>query len=296
MNRNDAANMASSSSDETTTAQLLPMDFSPGPNHVVCHRGRIFWDHEGNKKYRSTIKSATHKYAACKNKYEKSLVVSEIVEAIIHNKNVCKGGGFVKMDAITGRWVEADEIFSREKVGQSLRDSLHAQYRSSTKAKKRRKTVLFDPANEVVEQVIHSNQQVSDRIHQLSNDVQSHGDKTSEQAISALFNQANRDILETIKLDPQLRHRFQQVTNRCTCTVAPELTQRESKQVIQAPCGAKREEPASDSTRQRESKHEVRVQRGTKRKESAGSTTHKETQIVSEKRIRFDERKCEDIT
>ena len=84
-----------------------------------------------------------------------------------HNKKNEKGA-FVKKDAITGRWVEVDEIFSREKVGQSLRDSLHSHYRSSTKAKKRWKTALFNPAiNDGVEQVMHSNQQVSNRIHTI---------------------------------------------------------------------------------------------------------------------------------
>lgn len=298
MNRNDVANMASSSTDNTTKETPLPWDFSPGPNHVVCHRGRTFWDHEGNKMYRSIIKSANQKYAACKNKYEKSLVVSEIVEAIIHN-NACNGG-FVKKDAITGRWVEADERFSREKVGQSLRDSLHSQYRSSTKAKNRRKTVLFDPAKDGVEQIIHSNQQVSDRIHQLSTDFQSHGDKTNEQAISALFDQANRDILETIKLDPQLRHRFQQVTTHTNATVTQELPgidERQSKQEVQAHYGTKRKEPASNVVGQRESKHEVLMQCGTKRKDPTSkvhtmkSICRANTESVSKKKKR-----CDDIT
>jgi len=43
------------------------------------------------------------------------------------------------MDPITGAWREVGDHLAREKVGQTLRDSLHNKYSSSTKAKKRRR-------------------------------------------------------------------------------------------------------------------------------------------------------------
>lgn len=193
---------------------VLPVDFSPGSNDVVCARGKSYWDHEGNKKYRQLIAHATKKYSATENKLEKTLIVSEIVEAI-HERS----GKFVKKEKKGGPWVEVDEVFAREKVGQSLRDGLHDKYRSSTKAKKQRRSLLNEKFNGDVSRVIQSNAAVSRRMDDLTNEMQHNGDCASDFSIITLFSRANSDILETIKSDISMLDRF----NDASATTSAEI-------------------------------------------------------------------------
>lgn len=185
----------------------LPPDFVPGPNDVVCARGKSYWDHEGNKRYRALIGSATEKYSASTNKLEKTLIVSEIVQSVHQQK-----GCFVKKERKGGPWVVVDEVFAREKVGQSLRDGLHDKYRSSTKAKKQRRACVNEKFNGDIDRVIHSNRIVSQRIEDLTREVKKNGALASDFSIITLFSRANSDILETIKKDSSMLNQFQDAT------------------------------------------------------------------------------------
>jgi hypothetical protein len=182
----------------------LPAEFSPGPTDVVCARGKSYWDHEGNQKYRYLIAKATQKYKSTTNKLEKTLIVSQIVESVSNRQ-----GKFVKKEGKGGPWVIVDEVFAREKVGQSLRDGLHDKYRSSTKAKKQRRACVNEKFNGDIDRVIHSNEIVSNRIDALTREVQKNGALASDFSIISLFSRANSDILETIKNDASMLNQFQ---------------------------------------------------------------------------------------
>jgi hypothetical protein len=193
--------------EDETEDTTLPTDFTPGPNDVVCARGKSYWDHEGNKLYRRLIANTTEKYSAAHDKVEKTLVVSEIVEAI-HKRN----GKLVKKDKKGGQWVEVDEIFAREKVGQSLRDGLSNKYRSSTKAKRKKRTQVNEKFNGDIDRLIQSNQSVSQIMDELTHEVQKHDTQTSDFSFMTLFSRANSDILETIKKDASMLSQFQDAT------------------------------------------------------------------------------------
>jgi hypothetical protein len=193
--------------EDETEDTTLPNDFTPGPNDVVCARGKSYWDHEGNKLYRRLIATTTEKYSAATNKVEKTLVVSEIVEAI-HKRN----GKLVKKEKKGGSWVEVDEIFAREKVGQSLRDGLSNKYSSSTKAKRQKRTQVNEKFNGDIDRLIQANQPVSQKMDELTHEVQKHGAQTSDSSFMSLFSQANSDILETIKKDASMLSQFQDAT------------------------------------------------------------------------------------
>lgn len=184
--------------------KYLPDDFVPRATDVVCARGKSYWEHPGNRKYRVLIAASTDKYASTSNKLEKTLIVSEIVEAI-HNE----GGMFVKKEKKGGPWVEVDEVFAREKIGQSLRDGLHDKYRSATKAKKQRKEKVNEKFNGDIDRVIHGNESVSRRIEELTREVQRSGSLATDYSIVTLFSRANSDILETIKKDSSMLDQFQ---------------------------------------------------------------------------------------
>jgi len=191
----------------TTSSCHLPVDFVPGPNDVVCARGKSYWDHEGNKRYRALIRAATDKYSSISNKLEKTLAVSEIVAAVHGRK-----GRFVKKQKKGGPWVIVDEVFAREKVGQSLRDRLHDQYKSSTKAKKQRRDSVNEKFNCDVDRVIQSNRVVSKRIEELTHEVEKNGATASDFSIIVLFSRANSDILESLKKDETMLNQFRDAT------------------------------------------------------------------------------------
>jgi hypothetical protein len=157
--------------------------------------------------YRKYIAKATEKYSSTTNKLEKTCIVSDIVE-VIHKRE----GKFVKKERKGGPWVEVDEVFAREKVGQSLRDRLSTMYRSSTKAKKQRRTEASEKFNGDIDLVIQSNVSVSRRIDELTREVEKNGSLASDFSIISLFSRANSDILETIKKDGSMLNQFQNAT------------------------------------------------------------------------------------
>jgi hypothetical protein len=143
------------------------------------------------------------KYAQATSKYEKTSIVSDVINSV---RKSSADGGFVKQEG--GVWYEVGDHLAREKVGQSLRDSLHSLYRSSTKAKRRRREVAGAGIVDDVETLMQSNKQVSNRIGKLSADMKHRGDAAPEVFVSQIFTQANMDILEAFKKDANLLDKF----------------------------------------------------------------------------------------
>lgn len=195
------------SSSGAATSCYLPQNFVPGPDDVVCARGKSYWDHEGNKRYRFLIQAATEKYESSTNKLEKTVIVSDIVQAI-----QAKKGRFVKKEKKGGPWMVVDEVFAREKVGQSLRDGLHDKYKSSTKAKKQRRAAVNERFHDDIESAILSNRVVSQKIEELTQEVEKSGPMASDFSIVTLFTRANSDILENIKKDKKMIAKFEDAT------------------------------------------------------------------------------------
>jgi hypothetical protein len=108
----------------------LPHNFLPSPHAVICGRGKACSCSPGNKNLKKILNSYLKSYSKARNKLEKSAIVSCIVGSI---KQAAPTGAFVKFEG--GAWWEVEDGVAREKVGCLLRDSLHTQYRSSTKAK-----------------------------------------------------------------------------------------------------------------------------------------------------------------
>lgn len=127
----------------TRTSQRLPADFSPGNYDVIClGRGRSATSHPGNRRFQITVQIYLDKYLSCRSKCEKSVVVSEIVDTI---RDCSHGGGFVKHDLESGRWVEVGDSVAREKVGQALRNmqSVLQRQRRCSQAKKTKRKEVF---------------------------------------------------------------------------------------------------------------------------------------------------------
>ena len=92
-------NTKESSTKRSDLGELLPIDFHPGPYDVVFERGRRGMRYEGNANFHKLIKAALPKYSEAIRRWEKSKIVTAIVETI---KNKSKGGGFVRR--VKDRW------------------------------------------------------------------------------------------------------------------------------------------------------------------------------------------------
>lgn len=109
----------------------LPFGFVPDNTAILCGRGKTCTSSPGNKRMKSIVKSHINDYSNAKNKAEKTAVVNMIMETI-QGKNKEKGL-FVRQHE--GIWWEVEDTVAREKVGCMIRDGLHTQYRSSSRAK-----------------------------------------------------------------------------------------------------------------------------------------------------------------
>jgi hypothetical protein len=106
----------------------FPVEFPPCDYSVVCGRGKISFNHVGNRRFRILASMFVERYSRADSRAAKSTIVSEII-AVIRQA----GGIFCKYQRDV--WVEVREHQAREKVSSLLRDLLHTQYRSSAKAK-----------------------------------------------------------------------------------------------------------------------------------------------------------------
>jgi hypothetical protein len=110
------------------TGAQLGVDFQPSDYSVLCCRGKDSVNHVGNRRFRIISSMYVEKYARAHNKAAKSVIVSEIIDAIRQS-----GGNFCRRKR--GVWYEVGDHYAREKVSALLRDLLHTQYRSSNKSK-----------------------------------------------------------------------------------------------------------------------------------------------------------------
>lgn len=186
---------------------LLPVDFKPGPNDVICARGKHARNHEGNKKYRQLIQMHSKQYSEVDTKYQKSLIVSQVVDKIRGDSPL---GGFVKQKD-DGRWYQADDVLVREKVGQAFRDNLHRLYRLSTKCKRRRRENVSAGVVHDIAGIVQSNRAVSACMGKLSAEVtDKRGRRAPDGFFSQVFSQANINMLEAFKKDGDLSARFRE--------------------------------------------------------------------------------------
>jgi hypothetical protein len=109
----------------------LPSNFTPDSTSIMCGRGKACTESPGNKRLKAIVKRHINDYSNTKNKAEKTDVVNMIMDAV-QGENKEKAM-FVRKHVTT--WWEVDDTVAREKVGCMIRDALHTQYRSSSRAK-----------------------------------------------------------------------------------------------------------------------------------------------------------------
>lgn len=108
-----------------------PPDFVPTIHHVICGRGKKSYGHCGNKNFLAIVAHHIDEYSLATTKQEKSDIVQSIVDGLEAK------GGFVRLDAKTGLYFQAEEGAGREKTSQALRDCLNHKYKSSKDIKRK---------------------------------------------------------------------------------------------------------------------------------------------------------------
>merc|ERR1711933_375441 len=96
--------------------RFFPEGFVPRHTDVIIGKGMRAFSHVGNERLRDIIASRLQEYENMRSKKERSDVISSIVaETRVH-------GSFIKKDANTGLWFEADEVLARDKISQAFRN------------------------------------------------------------------------------------------------------------------------------------------------------------------------------
>jgi len=180
----------------------LPRDFKPGPFDVICSQGKSAKAHPGNIYFQSVIHKSAKEYASAIEKRRKSKIVRTIIDTIRTNS---PNSGFVKK-ASDGRWWVVGLDQAREKVSQSLRDTLAGHYRSSLLAKKRMRAESNVKRMIDFEEIIATNQFVSERTRLLSETIKNCNDSDTISSLCDsdmlnLMTESNLSILRQLKID-----------------------------------------------------------------------------------------------
>lgn len=120
----DNAKIESNKEEETTAPET-----SINLTDVLCGRGKLSFNHVGNRRFRDVISASVSQYNAAESRLEKAKIVNKIVEEI-----QASGGRFLRQDEKAGTWHVLNHAQCREKVGHAVRDAT-----SSIEARKKRK-------------------------------------------------------------------------------------------------------------------------------------------------------------
>jgi hypothetical protein len=231
-------------------APLQPT-FTPGPYDVICARGKDAKNHLGNKRFRSKVKDALLEYSKSEHdKMRKSMILSDIVESVRRNSPL---GGFVKSRHVknvqddgqttTTQWYEVGDHLAREKVGQSFRDLLHGQYKSSTKSKRKRVCDQLQDFHTDMEQLARESDLICQHSKKLQRNLEqqvgvlvaddddgdgdgegvNHNNKYNttqvllrpyDVQVLRLFNKTNRELLESLKQDSRAQQQLQRLSEQ----------------------------------------------------------------------------------
>jgi hypothetical protein len=193
-------------------ADLLPLqpDFIPSPFDVIVGTGREAKNHNGNIGFRELLKGYIGRYSNAPFKLDKTMIISEIIAAV--KEKSPSHTGFIKKHG--RRWCAVDDHMAREKVSQGLRNILSGQYRSSARAKKRRRGQLCAEIDNGIGQLLQSKQSfLACRIDKLSAELKVKGNDAPEEAVFTMFTQANIDILEGLKKDTSIQASIEAITS-----------------------------------------------------------------------------------
>lgn len=194
----------------------LGNDYCPSEFDVICARGKGPKNHIGNQRFRQKIEESTPAYANARSRLQKTLLVTTIVQWV---RDASPNGGFVK--DIDGMWYEVGDHLAREKVGQSLREQLHSQYKSSAKSKRARKkqeeyqiALKVKQTYNFLDSMVKSNPNINEGLQNVQEQAGTLvGPAASDDNLLRLFEDNNTNILKTISSDVSMQQGISQLTS-----------------------------------------------------------------------------------
>jgi hypothetical protein len=98
---------------------ILPLNFTPQATDILCGRGNVFSNHEGNRYFGRIIRANLKQYRDAGSRPEKIRVVDDILQEIRS-----EGVRFAKLDNETKRWYELNDVLAHQKIGHAIRDTI----------------------------------------------------------------------------------------------------------------------------------------------------------------------------
>eukprot|EP00545_Synedropsis_sp_CCMP1620_P005074 CAMPEP_0119012470 /NCGR_PEP_ID=MMETSP1176-20130426/6746_1 /TAXON_ID=265551 /ORGANISM="Synedropsis recta cf, Strain CCMP1620" /LENGTH=455 /DNA_ID=CAMNT_0006965435 /DNA_START=167 /DNA_END=1534 /DNA_ORIENTATION=- len=98
----------------------IPLIGAPHDRDVLCGRGTDYYQHDGNLFFRNLINATLQRYTEATTKHAKSSIVTSIYYTIRN----ASPHGFVRYDDKTEGWIQLTEYEARQKVGQTIRETL----------------------------------------------------------------------------------------------------------------------------------------------------------------------------
>lgn len=111
------------------------------PSHmdVICGRGSTSFNNPGNKAFRQSIANNLEKYSSSSDKRDKSMIVTAIANKFYFNEDEpCR---FIRFCNSRKLWYELSYDQVRQKVGQTIRDTLVQQDSKRLSKKKHYRTL-----------------------------------------------------------------------------------------------------------------------------------------------------------
>jgi hypothetical protein len=105
--------------DSKSSLIMLPVNFKPSDNDVLCGRGNVYSSHYGNQFFGKVIRANISVYKEAISRPDKIKVVDGILGEIRDN-----GARFRKVDAQTERWYELSDVQAHQKIGHAIRDTI----------------------------------------------------------------------------------------------------------------------------------------------------------------------------
>ena len=111
---------------------MLPSHFIPSNDDVICAKGKAYFCHPGNQRFRDVVNNNLFRYANAKSRVEKSVVVNDILKIIRQSQ-----GGFVRQEG--HNWYEIGDDAARNKIGMYVRDQVIRQDPEKIDRKRKRR-------------------------------------------------------------------------------------------------------------------------------------------------------------
>lgn len=116
---NNSAKQQKSENNSKPSRTMLPLDFNPDPKDILCGRGNVFSNHEGNQYFGRIVRASLRDYIAAPNRPKKIRVVGDILQQIL-----ISGARFAKVDSKTKRWYQLNNVEAHQKIGHAIRDTI----------------------------------------------------------------------------------------------------------------------------------------------------------------------------